>query len=656
MSTDFNVKTAQCPGCGASLEFKVGSSRLIVCDHCKFVVARTDRGLESLGKVADLVPTGAKITLGIQGKLATVAFRVVGRTQLKWAQGVWDEWYLAFDNGRWGWLAEAQGRYYLSFPTQPQPVPAWSALRPGKSVPLGNLGRFVASDLKRACYVAACGDLTGAKGAFATLDYGAEGDEADLYLGREVDFDSLGLDPDRLAAPPKLERIKGQKLTCPKCSGPLELKLPDQAMRVVCPFCGALLDTTEGALKHLSTLKQRSTEIPMGARGKLFGVDYLVLGWLERKCTVEAIDYFWQEYLLYDERTAGYRFLVDSDGHWSFVTPVPAGEITEGLRGPVYKGVLYRSFASVAADVSGVKGEFYWAVALGERVTANDYVAPPEALSEEKGDDEVNWSHAVYLEAGLVKDAFKLATAPKPPRGVGMMQPNPWGKTLSSMWWTLLMGLAGAIFLLIFLSTRPSQVLYDETFTPAPLAAILAGQAGAGEGPDLEPGKDVALDPAKPENGTMRLSQPFRVEQAHRPVEVEFESNVNNTWTAIGGALVNQDTSEVTEFELEEGYYQGVEDGESWSEGSREETTHLSALDPGQYVLRLETAWESGKGAPQVHVKITSGGARFAHFLLALASLLLWPALAVWRNAAFEKARWEESNLESGTSSSEDDD
>lgn len=668
----FNAKELKCPGCGAPMFFQVGSSRLKVCDACHTVVARGDQGLETFGKVADLAPTGAKLTLGIQGRLKGVGFRVVGRVQLKWAQGVWDEWYVAFDNGKWGWLAEAQGRYYLAFRVPDRPVPPWSALRPGKAVPMGELGRYVATDLKRATYFAALGelpepieldgrnirtaDLTGDKGGFATLDYGPEGDEADVYVGREVPFAELGLDASRLQAPPKHEKISGKGLKCPKCNGPLELKVPDQTMRVACPYCAALLDTTSGTLQHLAQLKKRACEIPLGSRGALAGVEWLVVGWMERRCTVEGVDYFWEEYLLYDEKTANFRFLVSSAGHWSFVEPVPAGEVVEGLRGPVWKGKLYRRFSEVDADVTGVVGEFYWAVSLGEKVRAVDYAHAPESLSEERSDEEVNWSHAVYLPTADVVAAFKLAKPPRPPMGVGMMQPNPWDELISGMKWWVLAGLAGVVFVFIVLSTRASQVVYDETFQPQAVALPAGAAPAPKEGDDLRPGQDVAADPAHPENGTVRISAPFRIDKAHRNLEAALSTNVDNTWAGVAAALVNQTTSEVEEFSLESSYYHGVDGGESWSEGSRDDSTFLSAVEPGEYVLRVETLWEAKKPPPSVHLKLTHGVARGLHFALALVLLLALPVFAFWRKGAFERARWEESNVGGGSGGGDDDD
>ena len=46
---------ANCPSCAASIEFKAGSTIVLVCPYCRSAIARTDRGLQDLGKVAEIV-------------------------------------------------------------------------------------------------------------------------------------------------------------------------------------------------------------------------------------------------------------------------------------------------------------------------------------------------------------------------------------------------------------------------------------------------------------------------------------------------------------------------------------------------------------------------------------------------------------------------
>ena len=60
-----SVLQANCPSCGAAIEFKAGSTLVLVCPYCRSAVARTDRGLEDLGKVADIMDSESPLKLGL---------------------------------------------------------------------------------------------------------------------------------------------------------------------------------------------------------------------------------------------------------------------------------------------------------------------------------------------------------------------------------------------------------------------------------------------------------------------------------------------------------------------------------------------------------------------------------------------------------------
>ena len=53
------------------------------------------------------------------------------------------------------------------------------------------------------------------------------------------------------------------------------------------------------------------------------------------------------EYLLYDPRK-GFRWLVESDGHWSYVTAVPPGEVSESGSRATHAGKSFKVFQDYA--------------------------------------------------------------------------------------------------------------------------------------------------------------------------------------------------------------------------------------------------------------------------------------------------------------------
>src|SRR5947208_11033446 len=109
------MQTTNCPSCGARILFQSAASILAICDYCKSTLVRRDLDVENIGKMAELQRDGSPLQLHAEGRYRQVHFAVVGRIQLRYEQGLWNEWYLLFDDMRGGWLGEAQGIYAISF-------------------------------------------------------------------------------------------------------------------------------------------------------------------------------------------------------------------------------------------------------------------------------------------------------------------------------------------------------------------------------------------------------------------------------------------------------------------------------------------------------------------------------------------------------------
>jgi ribosomal protein S27E len=111
--------SANCPACGAPVVFKSSASFHGVCEYCRSTLVRHGGNLENLGRMADLVEDASPIRLGTEGIYKGVHFAVIGRIQLSYAAGVWNEWHVLFDDQRGGWLSDANGEYLITFLTPP---------------------------------------------------------------------------------------------------------------------------------------------------------------------------------------------------------------------------------------------------------------------------------------------------------------------------------------------------------------------------------------------------------------------------------------------------------------------------------------------------------------------------------------------------------
>lgn len=670
---------ASCPSCGAALSFRPGTM-VAVCAYCKALAARKDRDTALLGKVADLVDTGSPLGLGASGTYTGRSFTLAGRVQLKHPLGgVWDEWYLALDDGRWGWLAEAQGRFYLTFTQDPHgTLPSAGSLQAGGLADLGPAGLWTVGEISEATFHSAEGeipwaiepgatyrfaDLSGRNGAFATLDYSEE--PPLFFLGREIPLADLRIQGGT-RKPPK---VGTQGLNCPKCGGALALHAPDQTQRVGCPSCGSLLSAENGKLAFLKSLKQPHQEvvIPLGTEGVLQGEKVICIGQLRRSCTVEGTAYPWTEYLLLDSQH-GFKWLVESDGHWSLAVALPPGEVPQALDGQKNIHALggnWRRFQDVEAVVEGVWGEFYWMVEQGERVQVAEFVAPPRSLTRERQKhkgvgEEVNWSLSTYLDPEAVWTAFKLKDAPSAPRGIASFQPNPHKATLakSALW---IVGALGLLLILVMVesATHRNVELFRKRLDLYDLAPGLRQEAAEAvrKGiPLRRPNPPSAPSTAEVQE-PVYFSGPIEIKDGRRNLAVTLSAPVNNAWIGLEGALVSETTGVAELFLLESSFYHGVDGGESWAEGGQTSTVFLSAVPPGSYVLRLAPQWD-GKFPPVgvLDVQLRQGVMRWLYPGLALLAILVVPLILVFQVAAFEGRRWQESMYGTAATASGDDD
>jgi hypothetical protein len=621
-----------CPSCGASVVFQLGSSLLRVCEHCGVALARKGADLASYGVVAAPIPTPSVLKLGIEGRYeGAPRFTLVGRLQLDYGAGTWDEWLMAFDNESWAWLSESQGQFHYMAAAPLTKVPRFDTLRVGHTIDGGQTGRFVVTEVRRARFMTASGelpfdvapgvilhyaDLSGPGGQFGTIDYGTGQQAEALYIGREVTLAEMGI-REIVSEEDRRVRVDAQNLSCPQCGGPVEIRVPDQTQRVACAYCGSMLDATQ-KLAVLETAGGAgfTPVIPLGAKGKIDGITWTAIGAMERSVTVDEIRYPWREYLLYEPRR-GFRWLVESKGHWSFVQPVNAGDV-HGRAAPYYRGTRFAHFQGGTAVVDHVLGEFYWAVARGDRTDASDYVAAPEMLSLEEDGSEATWSLGKYKEPAEIDEAFGLDGKLPDREGVGPHQPSPWDGRLVRIWGVAVIAAVVMFVVYILLLFASLRTVHTQSVT-VPLTAV----------------------PGSPEAAV--FSEAFVVDRPGN-LQVKVRAPVNNSWLYLDGALINEDTGELDEFDVEVSYYTGTDSDGSWSEGNNTAAAYIGGVPAGRYVLRLAPQFEPGRAPGSYDVTVRSRVPRFTHLFLAVLAMSAWPVLASWQAFRFHVARWSESD------------
>ena len=193
-----------CPACGAEVLFKSRASVFGVCSFCSSTLVRDDMNIESLGKMTEMPQDMSPLQIGTTGIFEGSKFEVVGRQRIGWESGSWNEWYLYFDSGKDGWLADAQGFYMVSFQMIEQTkIPKLSSLKIAEPIQL-NGSQYIIDDIHQVACVGSQGelpvkslkgrkstsvDLVGPNNSFGNIDYSTEGDR--LFFGKYIDFDNL---------------------------------------------------------------------------------------------------------------------------------------------------------------------------------------------------------------------------------------------------------------------------------------------------------------------------------------------------------------------------------------------------------------------------------------------------------------------------------
>ncbi len=636
------AQTARCPSCGAPVEFKSAASILAVCDYCQSTLIRHGEDLENLGKMAALIEDRSPLQRGAEGRWRGRHFGLIGRIQLKYEQGLWNEWHLLFDDGKSGWLSEAGGEYVISEPQWlAESLPRFEELQPdtrhlidGRAYTVSNVetAECVAGEGELpfkvgAGYPAPVADLRDEQGRFATLDYSDDPTKPLLFVGESVDFKSLAWANLRQGVPLPMVTVKTRAFNCPSCGAPLKVA-HENIETVGCGSCGALLDPADERIKILATAKRKQKVAPLlelGSKGSLRGELLEVIGFMRRRMQADGIDYFWSEYLLLGPENRQ-RWLTESDGHWNLARVLPRA--VKAVGGMIYEdGRQYKHFQSYPAHVDYVIGEFPWRVTFDEVAQVEDYVAPPFMLSKERSAKEVTWTLGEYIDTDEVQEAFKPTVPLRRPSGVYANQPNPYEERhrgVCRRFWQFA-GLALAVHFLLLIFGPGGKVLTQPmTFTPD----------------DDEP----------------RLTSEFVLDGKTNRLELIHDTSVDNNWVGLNATLVNKDTGENWQAAREVSHYSGVDGGESWSEGSHSHEVVFADLPPGHYLLAIESDMDDGSPPVNDRLTIARAGPRWSSLVLVILFLVAFPIYTRIRKGGFEVRRWAESDHPIVTTDSDGDD
>ncbi len=417
------MQIVSCPSCGAQVQFRSHASVVAVCEYCRATVMKDADAVRDLGKMSSVLEDFTPIQVGTTGVVGGRQFSVVGRIQLRYSAGMWNEWFLSFDDGGTGWLGDSSGLYTVTTETQASgELPSFDDIVPGKVYTISER-HFTASEKRVADCIGGQGELPFRVGAgwqarvadlregeaFATLDY-SDSDTPVFYNGVAVTLEEIKCqllrEDEQIKESAGRYRGKLDALECPSCGTAIKY-LPGVTTSLVCPSCQAQLDAAGPQAQILAQgekVESVRTTIPLGATAKIGGADYQVIGAMVR-ADDEGSE--WTEYLLYNTRSA-FFWLVETDEGWSRANVMPrwpAWESTAASRAVLDK-LNYQKLYEYPATVQFAAGAFNWRVAAGDVVHVFEFANGQTKLAAELTAEELTWSRSTPVAEDQLKTWF----------------------------------------------------------------------------------------------------------------------------------------------------------------------------------------------------------------------------------------------------------
>jgi len=424
------MQTVSCPSCGAEVKFRSAASVMAVCEYCHSTLLKDAESVKDIGKMAQVLEDYSPIQINTSGEYQGKHFTVVGRIQLRYDDGFWNEWYVMFDDGNGAWLSDASGQYVFTIVQgSPSSVPPFEQLKPGTGLTMKGT-RFVASDVRTARCVAGQGELPFKVGAgweakvadfrsgkdFLTLDY-SDGPAPQLYSGQSVDLAAMRCQLLRseteVAQTAGKYRGKTTPLSCPNCGSPIKYQT-GMAFHVVCPSCNAQVDcSTDKAIvleKH-EQIARVLTTLSLGDVGMIDNVKYEVIGLTRCRETGSGESSEWIEYLLFNDKR-GFVWLVETQDRWDRVKVLDEWPDQRSASTVALHGTMYNKLYQYGSEVTYAAGAFNWRVAVGDRTRIIDYAANESKLTAESSDTEIVWSTTTQVTEAQFKLWFAKKAVP----------------------------------------------------------------------------------------------------------------------------------------------------------------------------------------------------------------------------------------------------
>lgn len=455
MESQFLLFHANCPSCGAEIGIHSATALTAICGYCHSVLMINNDKLIKVYQCSAVLSDLSPLQIGTIGEWKKKQFVLVGRIQVYYDAGMWNEWHALFNDGSSGWLSEAGDRFVFTQEKASELVLP-KPLQCGNSVLIYAGHEWIVSDIRQIQQGNFEGegelpcdfpvqqpvhtiDLRSGK-HFMTLEYDNNSVKPTIFIGEGVTLAALKLQNIRSTRQIRDQsgQIKGelQADKCPHCGGSIQ-GITGLATYIVCQYCQSSVSLSQGRVQLLKAENKRRQQennltIKIGSEAWIDFKRWLVLGAvvMQEISPRSALDHLklmispfdlseededhysstWTEYLLYAPES-GFLWLIEQDhNQWALGSTLDEWPEINYPSTLIPKGPEQQNLCCLydyGGQVLYAAGAFYWEIYADDINYYRDFGTEQHKLSTTLTFHEQTWSVITNVPASAVATWFE---------------------------------------------------------------------------------------------------------------------------------------------------------------------------------------------------------------------------------------------------------
>jgi hypothetical protein len=414
-------------------------------------------------------------------------------------------------------------------------------------------------------------------------------------------------------------------MICQKCkkenSPPIQLHVVEFA----CKYCNALNLLGKNTL-HQSN-KSSSFPLKIGDTFVYEEKTFFLVASME-KSTRKV--YKWREYIF--KSIEGITIVLsESNNHWMILKEANLKDLSLNRHSLNFEDEIYHLYNKNKARVDYFEG-FAEEIVNNFNCLVYDYIAPPKIISIEKYYHNTSQKQFIgtYLNKRQLRKWFPNRTFLSS-FGLGMLEPRKDRNNTTFTMILMVFAFALILFNIYFENQQRSKKVLEEFLSFS----------------DFGPKKAYA-------SNSFELKGNFAA-----PMHISLLSNLVQDWAEIDISLIDDKTNEELYTTKSMEYYYGIEDGESWSEGSNSSEVKICGIKPGKYHFELvpynarntstpvENSIIPSDAAPSfIQIKAIWAQPSNWNILFILILFFVIGGIKIYYGYNFEFRRWEDSDFD----------